>query len=126
MAISSSAALLPRPAFTRAETHSARATTAAHNDGTPQRTVLKKGALLSVSRPMAHTVECLRGLVWITHDNEPDDIILAPGQSHHVHSEARLLLQALDRSEVRIRRPQKPRFWPSLAEVLRGLSALRW
>lgn len=125
MAIASSAALLPRPAFASAEAHTARATNAAHIDGTPQHMVLKKGALLSVSHPDAHTVECLHGLVWITHDNEPDDIILEVGQSHHVHSKARLLLQALARSEVRIHRPREAGLWRSLAGVLSRLSALR-
>ncbi|WP_439520896.1 DUF2917 domain-containing protein [Hydrogenophaga sp.] len=63
---------------------------------------LQKGALVSVMKPAALTVECLRGLVWITHDNEPHDVILTPGQMHLAQSDARMIVQGLSDSDMRI------------------------
>ncbi len=63
---------------------------------------LQKGALVSFMKPGALTVECIRGLIWITHDNEPNDIILTPGQMHLVQSDERMIVQGLSDSEMRV------------------------
>jgi hypothetical protein len=61
---------------------------------------LHKGALVSFMKPRALTVECIRGLIWITHDNEPHDIMLSPGQMHLAQSDARMIVQGLSDSEM--------------------------
>lgn len=68
---------------------------------------LQKGALVSVENPRSQTVECIRGLIWITHDNEPEDIILSPGQMHFPQSNARMIVQGLSNSEMRIHRQRE-------------------
>lgn len=69
---------------------------------TLNRMALPKGSLLSVIRPQARTVECTQGLIWITHDNEPHDIFLSAGQRYCPTSKARMLVQALEKSDLRI------------------------
>ncbi len=87
-----------------------------------ERMTLEHDALLCVRRPRGHVVECVRGLVWITHDCEPHDIILSPGQRHVAVTNARMIVQGLEESDVRIRMPQDK----SRAALLRwGHGALR-
>lgn len=103
------------------------------------RMTLQKGALLSVPKPRAHTVECVRGLIWITHDHEPHDIILSPGQTHLAQSNTRMLVQGLEQSEVHIHalrqqsradllqnlRHSISAFWAMVSLAGRGASASR-
>jgi len=86
--------------------HSANATSAARA-GRRSQTTLHKGALFSVTKPKAHTIECVQGLIWITHDNQRDDIILAAGQSHVAQNNARMIAQGLEKSEMCIHIPRE-------------------
>ena len=42
---------------------------------------LEKGAFLAVDQRTEATVSCLTGCLWITHDNQPADIVIAAGES---------------------------------------------
>jgi hypothetical protein len=41
------------------------------------------------------TVHCRSGVVWITHDGDPRDVVLQPNQSHRVDRGARLTVHAM-------------------------------
>ena len=56
---------------------------------------LDKGATLVIDRPQGTTVCCAQGTLWVTHDRDPRDIVLEPGQHHVVDSPRRLLVHAL-------------------------------
>ncbi len=53
--------------------------------------------------PDAHQVdiECRQGALWITLDNDPRDIVLAPGEHFHAESHKRALVTAVGESSVR-------------------------
>ena len=63
---------------------------------------LQKGATLVVARPQGWTLECEQGSLWITHDGDPKDILLAPGQSHVAERSSRMLVHALGDSALRL------------------------
>ncbi len=63
---------------------------------------IQKGATLVVPRPMHHEIVCLRGSLWITHDRDPRDVTLEPGQSYCADRKARMLIHALDNAELRL------------------------
>ena len=63
---------------------------------------IQKGATLVVPRPMHREIVCLRGSLWITHDRDPRDVTLEPGQSYRADRNARLLIHALDNAELRL------------------------
>jgi Protein of unknown function (DUF2917) len=92
--------------------------------GSGAASALRKGALISIARPRAFSVECVRGLIWITHDNEPHDILLSAGQRHVATSNARMIVQGLERSALRIQpppltRPAMPGYeWRRMMSVL--------
>lgn len=104
--------------------HPARATSAARMER-GSRTTLHKGALFSVAKPKAQTVECLQGLIWITHDNHTDDIMLSAGQSHVAQYHSRMIVQGLEESEMRIHVPRERGFVLSMANLVRSMAA-RW
>jgi hypothetical protein len=64
--------------------------------------MLKAGTMLAVPQPRGQRIECLRGSLWLTHDGDPKDIVLAAGDSYTVDRDARLLVYGLDASELRI------------------------
>ena len=45
-------------------------------------------------------VRCTAGSVWITHDGDPKDVVLAPGESYSAPRPAAMLVHALRSSAV--------------------------
>ncbi|MBI5278953.1 MAG: DUF2917 domain-containing protein [Burkholderiales bacterium] len=64
---------------------------------------LAKGALLRIDRPLGAVVQCSRGTVWVTHDGDPKDVVLEAGESYRSRSAARLIVQALEDSDLSLR-----------------------
>lgn len=59
------------------------------------RRTLAKGCTLWIDRPLNRHVVCEGGVLWLTFDNEPCDIILEPGDIHACRSGSRLSIHAL-------------------------------
>ena len=57
---------------------------------------LHAGAIARIARPLGRTISCAAGTLWLTFDNEPQDVILEAGQSYRCAKASRLLIQALD------------------------------
>lgn len=64
--------------------------------------VLKKSETLTLSRPKGSHIECLGGCVWITQDGYLRDNLLEAGQALFIDQPARILVHALESSQVRI------------------------
>ena len=63
---------------------------------------LAHGGLHAVTRFRGGRIECTEGAVWLTHDGDCRDVVLAAGQSHMVDRDSRLVIYALSSSAVRI------------------------
>ena len=48
------------------------------------------------------TVTCISGSVWLTHDGDCKDVVLARGESHTVDRNTRVLAQGLEDTVLRI------------------------
>ena len=57
---------------------------------------LDKGATLVVAQPRGTTIECRNGSLWLTHDGDIKDIVLAAGEHYRSGSDRRLLVHALE------------------------------
>lgn len=62
---------------------------------------LAAGELLSTRLGSLRSVECLRGSVWLTIDNDPRDVVLKAGESFHAKPTDRVIVQALAAARVR-------------------------
>ena len=69
----------------------------------PQRLSLSLPNKAVFTLPDAHDVdiECRTGALWITLDNDPRDIVLAPGQRFRTDAHRRALVAAMESSCVR-------------------------
>jgi hypothetical protein len=56
---------------------------------------LDAGANLWIDRPLGRTITCEAGTLWLTFDNEPQDVILEARQSHRCATGSKLLIHAL-------------------------------
>lgn len=63
---------------------------------------LKKSQTLTLSRPQGSHIECLSGCVWITQDGDLRDNLIEAGQALFIEQPARMLVHALESSQVRI------------------------
>jgi hypothetical protein len=65
-------------------------------------TTLDKGAFLALPADAGATVTCLNGALWITHDNQPVDIVISAGESYTRCHESRMLVFALQASSAMV------------------------
>jgi hypothetical protein len=79
-----------------------RRSLALSSDAAGNRLSLGKGAIQSFHRPTRYRFECIAGCVWITHDRDPGDTVLAPGQAYLPDRNSRLLVYALEDTQFRI------------------------
>ena len=56
---------------------------------------LDAGANTWIVQPLGRTITCEAGTLWLTFDNEPQDVILEAGQSHRCAKGSKLLIHAL-------------------------------
>ena len=65
--------------------------------------ILGKGATLVLPQPLGHTIDCLSGAVWITHDGDIKDVILERGNSYRAERPARMLVFAISEAQLSLR-----------------------
>lgn len=63
---------------------------------------LQAGASVRIARPMGSTVFCEAGTLWLTFDNEPQDLIVEAGQSYHCTMASGLLIHALGNARLSV------------------------
>lgn len=56
---------------------------------------LQAQATMWIAQPAGRTVTCQTGTLWLTFDNEPQDVILEAGQSHRCVETSKLAIHAL-------------------------------
>jgi hypothetical protein len=66
--------------------------------------LLQRDATLVVDDPRGLTVTCVQGCLWLTHDGDCKDLVLAPGQCYQSARPGRLLVHALEPTRVRLLR----------------------
>ena len=83
-------------------------------------------------------IECRRGVLWITQEDDPRDVILFAWQSFTIDRRGGAVIHALEASTVRLKEPDRSRtlprnvaraVWYRLAErqqSLRDLAAMSW
>lgn len=57
---------------------------------------LDKGATLVVAHPRGAAIECRSGSLWLTHDGDIKDVVLAAGERYRSGSDRRLLVHAME------------------------------
>ncbi len=77
---------------------------------------IERGSILRIPRPKGVHIECLAGALWVTQDNDPRDIMLAPGEDCLLSGRARVLVQALEHSQLRLRGSRTGK-WPGWTSV---------
>ena len=63
-------------------------------------TDLRRGATLRVDDGQPHVIDVFEGLVWVTQDGDPRDVILEAGDSFRFDGPGLTLMQAFDDSRV--------------------------
>ena len=56
---------------------------------------LLRGAQLKLRDATGQTLSTSSGVIWITEENNPRDIVLQPGQSFRLHGEGLAMIEAL-------------------------------
>ena len=59
---------------------------------------LEKSATTWIADPLGRTIACETGTLWLTFDNEPQDVILEAGQSYRCAKASKLAIRAMDAS----------------------------
>jgi hypothetical protein len=82
---------------------------------------LGKGELIRFDGRRGQRIANRRGTLWITQDEDPDDVVLGEGEDHRLGRDGPVLVQALDAACVVIESAGRPlRWW----ERLRGFAPL--
>ena len=59
------------------------------------RQTVDRDQTFALARTRGHSIACESGILWLTFDGDPRDIVLEPGQSQVCDSDGRLLVHAL-------------------------------
>ena len=57
--------------------------------------VLEAGDTIEVTQPLQHELVCMKGRLWITHDNMPADVVIDRGERYVAASDSRMLVHAI-------------------------------
>jgi hypothetical protein len=71
--------------------------------------LVPRGAIWRIVRPAGWRVVCITGLVWVTQDRDPRDIMLAAGDECDITGDARVLVQGLESARVMLKPTPSPR-----------------
>ncbi len=82
---------------------------------------LVKNQTLSVTDAKGSLINCHRGALWITQDNDRRDIVLMSGESFTFDRDGQAIVSAMDDSSVELLPPSHPR----LADTVVGHRAGR-
>lgn len=63
---------------------------------------LDKRRIYRLARPLGCRIECIAGVLWITHDRDCKDVFLEAGQQHVSDRRTPMLVQALEASHFRV------------------------
>lgn len=63
---------------------------------------LRKGQLIAIAGRRGDRIESRRGAIWVTQDDDPNDIVLDVGEAHVLERDAPALIQALDAACVAV------------------------
>lgn len=63
---------------------------------------LHKDELLHVAGRRGQCIASRRGTLWLTQDDDPNDVVLAAGQAHRLEADGPVLIQALEPACVAI------------------------
>ena len=63
---------------------------------------IDKGATLVVERPEGMTITCTHGSLWITHDGDTKDVVLAAGDQYTGERTGRMLVYGLESSAAHV------------------------
>jgi hypothetical protein len=67
---------------------------------------LQRGGMARILRPRGCLVECVRGTLWITHDDYPEDVIIDAGDVYLAQRDTRMLvycMHGIETAEFRVR-----------------------
>jgi hypothetical protein len=78
-------------------------------------TDLRRGATLRIDDGQPHVIDVFEGLVWVTQDGDPRDVILEAGESFRFDGPGLTLVQAFDDARVLL---------TDLVETPRSINAL--
>jgi hypothetical protein len=59
---------------------------------------LRSGQTLRVDDALGTEVVCIAGSLWVTHDGEPEDVIVEPGRPYRARHGSTMLVHALGES----------------------------
>jgi len=66
---------------------------------------LDSGRLLPLRDSRGVRVQCLEGALWLTQEDDGNDIVLLPGDSYDVERNGATLVQAVNRSRIAVDTP---------------------
>lgn len=66
---------------------------------------LETPQLLKIQNGMDWHIVCHSGKIWLTQENDSEDVILKPGQSFTLNRAGVTLLEAITTTELEIRKP---------------------
>ena len=68
---------------------------------------LQANQVVTIKRAQGACLQCVRGSVWITLENDPLDFVLSMGERVCIHSPGRMVIEGLELSEVALTHKQK-------------------
>ena len=89
----------------------------------PRPTALARHVSLSLRDRAGDRIECVGGVLWITQDGDPRDVVLGAGQSFRLDRPGRAVLFALADAGFVVHRPPRRGAGPWLARAMRALRA---
>jgi Protein of unknown function (DUF2917) len=81
---------------------------------------LMKNQFTSIKRAQGACLQCVRGSVWITLENDPLDMVLFAGERVCINVPGRMVIEGLEASEVMLAQPE---FHATLREHLQKIAA---
>jgi len=80
---------------------------------------LERDQLMSLRGGKGVRVACLTGVLWITQEQDKEDVILEPGQSLVVDHSGLTVIMALGSATLRVCEPRASGLWRSVLDWLR-------
>lgn len=65
------------------------------HESTSLQLCLETGEAVSLVHAKDCDLQCVDGMIWVTEEKGGEDIVLKPGDRHHVASEGRVVVQSL-------------------------------
>lgn len=87
------------------------------NLGEPMIQRLPGGVMLPIRNALHARIECTAGRIWITQENDPDDVVLTRGRHFIVTRPGLTLIETIGPSSVVV--------WSAQAPAVRWLATLR-